>query len=262
MKKIHTFVVLAYKESPYLEECIKSVLNQKYKSEIVVATSTPNKFIKKIAKKYKLDVIINNGVSGIGFDFDFALECAKTELVTIAHQDDVYRNDYSLSVVNQYKKHKDALIIFTDYYEIKHNKEVHSNKNLKIKRFLSFPIRCSLFSKYRFFKRWILAFGDSICCPSVTFVKAKTGTKVFESDMKCDIDWLAWEKLSKEQGRFILISKHLMGHRVHDDSTTSQIINDNKRSIEDLYMYKKFWPNFFAQFLTKLYKNSEKSNKI
>ena len=37
MKIIHTFVVLAYKESDKLEECIKSVLNQKYKSEVVIA---------------------------------------------------------------------------------------------------------------------------------------------------------------------------------------------------------------------------------
>ena len=43
---MHTYVVLAYKESSYLEECIKSVLNQKYKSNVVIATSTPNKFIK------------------------------------------------------------------------------------------------------------------------------------------------------------------------------------------------------------------------
>ena len=35
MKNLHTFVVLAYKESAYLEECIKSVLNQEYKSEVV-----------------------------------------------------------------------------------------------------------------------------------------------------------------------------------------------------------------------------------
>ena len=42
---LHTFVVLAYKESIYLETCIKSVLNQKYKSDVVIATSTPNDFI-------------------------------------------------------------------------------------------------------------------------------------------------------------------------------------------------------------------------
>ena len=31
--KLHTFVICAYKESPYLEECIKSLLIQESRSE-------------------------------------------------------------------------------------------------------------------------------------------------------------------------------------------------------------------------------------
>ncbi len=35
MKKVlHTFVVLAYKESIFLEDCIKSVINQRYRSNV------------------------------------------------------------------------------------------------------------------------------------------------------------------------------------------------------------------------------------
>ena len=56
MKENHIFVVLAYKESKKLEDCIKSVLNQSLKTNVVVATSTPNKYIKKIADKYNLEV--------------------------------------------------------------------------------------------------------------------------------------------------------------------------------------------------------------
>ena len=56
---MHTYVVLAYKESEYLEECIKSVLNQKYPSKVVVATSTPNEFIQNIVRKYSLEIIVN-----------------------------------------------------------------------------------------------------------------------------------------------------------------------------------------------------------
>ena len=47
-KNIHTFVVLAYKESTYLEDCINSVLNQSVKTNVVIATSTPNEFINQI----------------------------------------------------------------------------------------------------------------------------------------------------------------------------------------------------------------------
>ena len=46
----HTFVVLAYKESRYLETCIQSVLNQEFKSNVVIATSTRNAFIEQLEK--------------------------------------------------------------------------------------------------------------------------------------------------------------------------------------------------------------------
>ena len=93
---MHTFVVLAYKESEYLEDCIKSVLNQKYSSKVVIATSTPNDFIKNIANKYSLKILVNpNPGQGIGYDFDFAISCGKTKLTTVAHQDDIYDYEYS-----------------------------------------------------------------------------------------------------------------------------------------------------------------------
>ena len=41
----HTFAICAYKESPYLEECITSLMEQTVKSEIFIATSTPNKLL-------------------------------------------------------------------------------------------------------------------------------------------------------------------------------------------------------------------------
>ena len=32
----HTFAICAYKESPYLEECIQSLMNQTVKSDILI----------------------------------------------------------------------------------------------------------------------------------------------------------------------------------------------------------------------------------
>ena len=258
--ELHTFVVLAYKESEHLETCIKSVLNQKYKSKVVIATSTPNKYISKYAKKYKLDIYENKGKKGIGNDFDFASNCVKSELITIAHQDDIYDYEYSRSVVDLYKKYPKSSIIFTDYYEIKGNKKVYSNKNLKIKRVLLLPLRLKIFSKYKLFKRWVLRFGNAISCPAVTYIQKNVPKKKFDIDMKCDIDWYAWEKLSKLKGNFIFVPKKLMGHRIEEATTTTQIINDGIRTKEDLEILKKFWPTGIAKIINKLYKNSEKSN--
>ena len=262
MSNIHTFVVLAYKESKYLEECIKSVMNQTVNSNVIIATSTPNEYIKKIAKKYKLNVVENNGnKKGIGYDFDFAKNASETELVTIAHQDDIYDEKYAEEVIKAYNKKKKSIIIFPDYYEIRKEGKVYKNKNLKIKKILLFRLRFHGWAKFKYIKRSSLRYGCAICCPAVTFVSNNVPKKVFESDMKCDIDWLAWERLSKEKGYFYYIHKPLMGHRIYDESTTSKVLKDNGRIKEDYDMFCKFWPKFIAKKLTKFYQKSEKSNQ-
>ena len=264
MKCLHTFVVLAYKESKDLEKCVKSVLNQKYKSDVVIGTSTINKHIKNIAKKYNLKIIENkDSKHRIGDDFDFAIKCAKTNLVTIAHQDDVYDYEYSQKVVDKYKKNKDSLIIFTDYYEIRKNKKEYKNNNLKIKRILLTPLKFNINSSKKWAKRFVIRFGNAICCPSVTFNKKLVKEfPIFDCELTCNIDWNAWEKLSRKKGSFSFINECLMGHKISEETTTTEIINSGIRSKEDYEIFKRFWPNFIAKVLTKLYKNSEKNNEV
>lgn len=259
---MHTYVVLAYKESAYLEECIKSVLNQKYPSKVVIATSTPNDYIKNMADKYSLEVLINpNPGMGIGYDFDFAVSCGKTKLTTVAHQDDIYDYEYSDKIVKAYQKHPDSLIVFSDYYEIRDTGKVYSNTNLKIKRILLFPLRFNMLSKSKFGKRLSLRFGNAISCPAVTFVKENIKTAdIFKCDLVCDIDWYAWEKLSLKKGKFTFINDCLMGHRVHEESTTTEIINERIRTKEDFIMFQKFWPKSISKLINKFYVKAEDSN--
>lgn len=260
---IHTFVILAYKESSYLEKCIKSVVEQNSISKVIIATSTLNTYIQSLANKYNLDLIVNSAPGlGIGYDFDFAISCAKTPLVTVAHQDDIYDIEYANEVIARYQKDKLSTIIFTDYYEIRDEEKKYKNFNLRIKRLLLTPLKSNILSKMVFGKRISLRFGCSICCPAVTFVKENIKSNdIFKSHLKCDVDWFAWEKLSRVKGQFSYISKPLMGHRVHEESTTTEIINDNIRTQEDLFMFKKFWPDFIAKGINKFYIKSEKSNK-
>lgn len=260
---MHTFVVLAYKESEYLEDCIKSVIHQKYRSKVVIATSTPNAYIKNLADKYNITLIKHDSIEkGIGYDFDFALNCVDDTLITIAHQDDIYDYEYSWNIIDKYEKNKDSLIIFSDYYEIRGREKVESNKNFLVKRLLLMPLRINIISKTYFIKRFILRFGNPICCPAVTFVKRNLeNTHIFKSHMKCNVDWLAWERLSIQNGKFVYINKLLMGHRVHSKSTTTDIINHGIRTEEDIIMFKKFWPTWIAEIINKFYKKSEESNK-
>lgn len=263
MKKIHSFVVLAYKESKDLERCIKSVLNQKYKSDVIIATSTPNSYIRKIAKKYDLEIVINEDAKHrIGDDFDFAIKSGKTKLVTIAHQDDIYDYNYSSEIVEKYKKNEKSIILFTDYYELRNNKKVYKNGNLKIKRLLLTPLKINMNSNKKWAKRFVIKFGNAICCPSVTFNKDKIDFPVFDCDLTCNIDWNAWEKLSLKDGSFSFINKKLMGHKISEETTTTEIINSGVRTKEDYELFRRFWPSFIAKILNKFYKKAEKSNKV
>ena len=167
----HTFAICAYGESPYLEECIKSVKNQSVKSKVILSTSTPCDYIQRLCKKYSIPYFINYGESGITQDWNFAYSKAETPIVTIAHQDDIYFRKYSEYVIKSYKGAKVPLIFFSDYYELRNEKIVKNTLLLNIKRLMLFPLRATFLQSNIFVRRRILALGSPICCPSVAFFK-------------------------------------------------------------------------------------------
>lgn len=256
----HTFALCAYKKSEYLEECIKSLINQTKKSEILIATSTPNEFIYELAEKYSIPVYVNGGVAGIAGDWNFGYSQAKTEYVTIAHQDDIYEPDYAEKIVEKMEKSKKPIIGFTEYFEIRNGERVYKNKLLKVKRFLNFPFR--IFKKSRFVRRRVLSLGCPICCPAVTYNVKNCNNLIFNTDFQNSCDWDAWERLSKEKGSFVYLKAPLMGHRIHRESTTTKMIENSRRSEEELIMFKRFWPNFIAKRLAKIFAKSTASNDV
>lgn len=258
----HTFVICAYKESPYLEDCIKSVINQTCPGIVKIATSTPSGFIDSLAARYDLQVLVNEGECGLAGDWNFALSCADTRYVTIAHQDDIYKPDYRECMLKALDSSANPIIAFSDYAELRDGEEVFSNRLLRIKRFLLFPLRTKINSKSRFWRRRSLSLGNAICCPSVTINTGAVDLPLFENNMKSNIDWQAWEVLSRKIGSFVYVNNILMDHRIHTGSTTSQLINADLRRGEDIFMFRKFWPEPIAVFIEHFYCRSEKSNKL
>ncbi len=258
----HTFALCAYKESEYLEECIKSLMAQTVKSNIFIATSTPNEHINSLAEKYGLKVLINTGKKGIGGDWNFAYDSADTDLVTIAHQDDIYEPDYLKEALYNLNRAKNPIMYFCAYAELREGEKVYGNKNLKIKRLMLSPLKIKAFWSSKFVRRRILSFGCPICCPSVTMVKERFGNEPFKHDYLSDVDWQQWEIQSRKKGSFVYSNKPLMCHRIHGDSATTEIIGDNKRTKEDYQMFLKFWHKPFAKFLLKFYAGSQDSNEI
>lgn len=260
-RNVHTFAICAYKESSFLEACILSLKKQTVRSNIILVTSTPNDLIRKMAEKYEIPLYINQN-GGITQDWNFAYQMAESDYVTIAHQDDIYSPQYGESVIAHMTGSKDPIICFTDYYEVRDGQKICSNRNLRIKRILLFPLRFSRLQKRIGIRRLVLSFGCPICCPAVTFSKKKIEKEPFQAGFRSDEDWEAWERHSRLRGEYIYIPRMLMGHRIHAESETTNILNDNARSQEDYIMFRKFWPDLIARKLTRLYANSEKSNDL
>ena len=61
---------------------------------------------------------------------------------------------------------------------------------------------------------------------------------------------------------FVYNKRPLICHRIHEESTTTEIIGDSKRTVEDFDIFCKFWPKCIAKIIAKAYSKSEKSNDI
>ncbi len=256
----HTFVICAFQESPYLEACICSLLRQHIPSQILITTSTPNDYIFTLADTYSIPVFINQEETGIAADWNFALSSAHTPLITLAHQDDIYEPEYVDTMLHCINRAESPLLFFSGYYEIKNNTRCNNAFLPKLKKVLCFPIW--LFPHSIFARRCSLSFGNCICCPSVTYVGDVIKSDLFQPGLKSNLDWLKWEELSRHKGSFVYFPMPLMGHRIHEGSETSHLLQGNLRTEEDYQVFLKFWPKPVAELLTKVYSNSEKSNRL
>ncbi|MBR1540675.1 MAG: glycosyltransferase family 2 protein [Clostridia bacterium] len=256
----HTFAIATYQESKYLEECIQSLKNQTLKSNIIITTSTPNDFVYGLAQKYGLEVKVNDGKKGIGPDWNFAVEQAGTQFVTVAHQDDLYDPHYTEEVQKAFQTNLDGIMVCTNHKEIRNGQVAKKNLNLKIKAIMMLPIMIN--KRTRLTKRMICWFGNPLSTPSVCVNTDVLGKRPYREDMKSNIDWGSWLDWAEKKGSFIYIKRILTFHRVHSESETSNCIDSNNRIKEDYEMFCRIWPKWFAKFLMIFYKHAQDANKV
>lgn len=257
---LHTFVVCAYGESPFLEECVKSLVAQTTKSDLIIATSTPNNAIKSVSDQYGIRLCVRGGGSGIAPDWNYAIACAESRFVTIAHQDDIYSSDYAERAVSALSAAARPLIFFTDYGELRNGRKVDDAPLSGVKRRLMMPYRLKSLSSATAVKRLPISLGNPICCPSVTYVLENLPTPLFQDGFKSNLDWDAWERFSRLPGSFLYDPFIGMYHRVHGDSETSACIADDTRTKEDLAMLERFWPSVVAKFINAFYVKAQNLN--
>ena len=256
----HCFAIPAYKDSIYLEDCIKSILSQTTKSQIIICTSTPTAQNKLIADKYGIPYFVNeSGLKGIANDWNFALTSATTSLVTIAHQDDIYEKGYAEAVIKSMDQ--ETQIAFTDYSDIHGDEIITATINHIVKTLLLFPFLMKRKIQSKFLKKLVLSMGDPICCPSVTINKSLEPGFCFSAEYNCVLDWQAWYQLAKKEGAFVFIHQRLMQHRVHQESETSNQIKQGKRRAEEELMLTQIWGKGIGKCIAWVYQLGQLENK-
>ena len=253
----HTFTISAYGKSIYLEECIKSLLRQSVVSDIIMCTSTDNSHIRGLADKYKINLYVREGKPDIARDWNFAYEKAKSNLVTIAHQDDIYLKDYTKTLLRYKKKYKDMSLFCTSSISLINNKKVTYNLANLIKKFLRLKLRITALNHLEFVKRLSISFGNPIICPSCTYDKKLCGENIFPTGYKFVLDWLALLRLSAKGGRWICVEKPLIVYRIHKESATKLCIDSNKRQEEEAKMFELLLPKPLAKVIKYFYRGAE-----
>lgn len=263
---IHTFAVCAYKDSPYLEECLRSVTSQTVKSEVICCTSTPSSYIRELTARYQVPLYVRDGASNIREDWMFAYGKAQGRFVTIAHQDDRYRSDYAEKLLKAWKKYPDLLLFASDYLTIRMTEKEGKMKAIPepfnmvwlVKKILRLPLRFHSLADRTWIKRSSVWFGNSICCPSCTYNKEQIGDDMFHSEYDFALDWDNLYELAGKKGRFICSEKPLIAYRVHAAATTKACIEDNQRPADEMAMFRKMWPDWMVKILMHFYRKAYK----
>ncbi len=258
----HSFAVMAYGESPYLEACLNSLKNQSVSSAIYIATSTPSTYIESIARKMDIPVFVNQQNQGIAADWNFSLQQANTKYVTLAHQDDLYLERYAELSIKAAESFHDTLICFTNYSEVADGKERRGTLLLRVKLIMLWffmPFRKNILNP--FWKKRFLSLGCPIAAPSVLYNLNNLSNFKFSSEFSINMDWDAWSRMATEkEGRFVYVNHNLLQHRIHADSATTKGLQANARQNEDLLMFKRYWPGSIAKILSTIYARSYTSN--
>ncbi|MBP5492454.1 MAG: glycosyltransferase family 2 protein [Clostridiales bacterium] len=249
-----TLVITAYKECPYLEECIQSVLKQTSVPNLMISTSTPNDYISGLAEKYSLQVRVNP-TGGQVKDYNFAMHQPDTPLVMLMHQDEVIAPAFVEQSIYELNHCKDPIISFTNYIEM-HNDVVDKKASsiVKIKRIMLWPLSIPGVMRHGHGKRAIQLLGNPITHPTVICVMKKMPEELFVERFKASMDWDLWERLSRLKGSFVYSKKVLLYHRMNDDNQTSKLFKTtNSRYEEESEIFNRFWPKWITKLIMKFY---------
>lgn len=227
---------------------------------IILCTSTPSTFLEEIAARHGIPLYVREGKSSLRDDWNFAVACARektgAQLVTIAHQDDIYHREYAAALQAAARRYPDLSVFCTRYRTIDGAGQLIEGKAEAVKRLLRLPLRLKFLANRRFVKRLPLRFGNGIGCPTCSYRLERCGLPLFQTDAQFVIDWDTLWRLAGREGRFVCIERPLLDYRVHAGAATMANIRNHNREREELDLFRRIWPAPVARLLMHFYRSA------
>ena len=242
-------IIPSFRPEFYLEDAVRSVLNQSYKRiEIIIIDDTGKNIVKNLTKKIKLflnkkiKIYANSKNQGVAYSLNKGISKAKGEYVCWLSDDDLYHSDklrFQIDVIRKLNFNR-KIIIASNFYLLK--------KNNKIRKKFTKPFKDNHLER-------ILLFDDLHGCtlllPRDLFKHIK-----FNINLKHSQDYDLWLRLSSNGYKFFLLNEHLLYSRVHDNQSSvleKSLANKEKKELYEKYIYNFFLKCFYNSNYSKIY---------
>ena len=221
--RLVSIIIPYYKKKSYIEQTLKSILNQNYKNfEILIVYDDNDKsdlvFLKKLGKKDgRIRIVVNNKNIGAGMSRNKAVKLARGSYLAFIDSDDLW--------------HREKLRIQLNY--MVKNKLSISHTSYKIIDKNSFKIGYREARKIEY-KDLIKSCDIGL---STVMIKKALLKKNFFAKLKTKEDYILWLKLAKNNFVFHPIKKPLTSWRSLEDSLSSSTI---QKLFDGYFVYRTY----------------------
>ena len=220
-----SIVTISFNQEKFIEETIKSILNQNYKNfEYIImdAGSTDNSREKILKYKNDINRIVFEKDNGPADGLNKGFKIAKGDIFCFLNSDDLLLKNSLTKVVNFFKNNKNADVVYGNSWIINESGE-------RIRNFYSDKFNLKM-AKY----------GASILAQQSTFFKKETYSNTRGFNVKNRISWDGelFLDFGLNNARFCRLNEFLSAFRIHNTSYTAQdnIKKLNKEEIKKIYM--------------------------
>ncbi len=221
--RLVSIIIPYYKKKSYIEQTLKSILNQNYKNfEILIVYDDNDKsdlvFLKKLGKKDgRIRIVVNNKNIGAGMSRNKAVKLARGSYLAFIDSDDLWHREKLTIQLNYMVKNK---------LSISHTSYIIIDKN-------SFKIGYREARKIEY-KDLIKSCDIGL---STVMIKKALLKKNFFAKLKTKEDYILWLKLAKNNFVFHPIKKPLTSWRSLEDSLSSSTI---QKLFDGYFVYRTY----------------------